>query len=87
MTTRLFSEAPNELNNKYRRDGSKAACVCTAVFAVAFSFGTAFAATADFRQAVISFLFQIYTERTLHEIDEGYRTASFDRTDTLCAPS
>ncbi len=25
MTTRLFSEAPNELNNKYRRDGSKAA--------------------------------------------------------------
>ena len=101
MTTRLFSEALNELNDKYIVEAAQkpqtgplplvwwsahkiAACICAAVFAAAFSFGTAFAVNADFRQAVISFLFPIYTERTLHEIDEGHRTASFDRADTLC---
>lgn len=48
-----------------------------------FSFGTAFAVSADFRQAVISFLFPTYTENQLHEIDEGHRTGSFSMEDTL----
>lgn len=48
-----------------------------------FSFGTACAVSADFRQAVISFLFPTYTENQLHEIDEGHRTGSFSMEDTL----
>jgi len=60
-----------------------AACFSAAILIAAFSFGTAFAAIPDFRQAVISFLFPIYTENRLHEIDEGHRTGSFSMEDTL----
>lgn len=48
-----------------------------------FSFGTACAVSADFRQAVISFLFPTYTENQLCEIDDGHRTGSFSMEDTL----
>lgn len=60
-----------------------AACIAAAILAATLSFGTAFAASAEFRQAVISFLFPAYTENELHEIDEGHRTGSFSMEDTL----
>lgn len=60
-----------------------AACLTAAVLAAVLSFGTAFAASAEFRHTVISFLFPIYTENELHEIDEGHRTGSFSMEDTL----
>lgn len=60
-----------------------AACFSAIILIAAFSFGTAFAVSADFRQAVISFLFPTYTENQLHEIDEGHRTGSFSMEDTL----
>lgn len=60
-----------------------AACFSAIILIAVFSFGTAFAASADFRQAVISLLFPTYTENQLHEIDEGHRTGSFSMEDTL----
>lgn len=60
-----------------------AACFMAAVFVAALSFGTAFAASAEFRRAVVSFLFPVYTGNELHEIDEGHRTGSFSMEDTL----
>jgi len=60
-----------------------AACFSAVILITALSFGTALAASADFRQAVISILFPLYTENQLHEIDEGHRTGSFDMQDTL----
>lgn len=60
-----------------------AACFTAIILTIAFSFGTAFAVSADFRQAVISFFFPTYTENQLHEIDEGHRTGSFSMEDTL----
>lgn len=60
-----------------------AACLTAAVLAAALSFGTAFAASAEFRHTVISFLFPVYAENELHEIAEGHRTGSFSMEDTL----
>ena len=60
-----------------------AACFVVAILATALTFGSAFAVNADFRQAVISFLFPVYTENELYEIDEGHRTGSFSMEDTL----
>lgn len=60
-----------------------AACFSAIILIVVFSFGAAFAVNADFRQAVISFLFPAYTENQLHEIDEGHRSGSFSMEDTL----
>jgi len=60
-----------------------AACFSVIILTVMFSFGTAFAVSADFRQTVISFLFPTYTENQLHEIEEGHRTGSFSMEDTL----
>ena len=50
---------------------------------VTLLFGAAMAVSADFREAVRTLLFPVYAEDTLHEIDQGHRTGSFDRTDTL----
>ena len=60
-----------------------AACLAAAILVATLSFGTALAASAEFRQAVVSFLFPVYTENELHEIDEGHRTGSFSMEDTL----
>ena len=100
MNDKLFSEAMNEIDDKYiteamverkpktlyldwRKFYRIAVCFCAVVLITAFSFGTAFALSADFRQAVISFLFPAYTQNQLHEIDEGHRTGSFSMEDTL----
>lgn len=60
-----------------------AACFAAVILAATLSFGTAFAASEEFRHAVISFLFPVYTGNELHEIDEGHRTGSFSMEDTL----
>lgn len=44
---------------------------------------TAFAASGSFRGAVLGLLFPRYGQSELIEIDEGHRTGSFDRADTL----
>ena len=60
-----------------------AACFSVIILIAVFSFGTAFAVSENFRQAVISFLFPAYTENQLYEINEGHRTGSFSLEDTL----
>lgn len=60
-----------------------AACLCMTLLTAALLFGAAVAVSADFREAVRTLLFPVYSENTLHEIDQGHRTGSFDRTDTL----
>ena len=62
---------------------SWAACLCLCLLTAAVAFTTAVAVSADFRQAVRALLFPVYTEDTLQEIDQGHRTGSFDRSDTL----
>lgn len=101
MNVKLFSEAMNEMDDKYIMEAiverkpktfplgwwkfhKIAACFAAIIFIAVFSFGTAFAVNADFRQAVISFLFPVYTENRLLEIDEGHGTGSFSMEDTLC---
>ena len=60
-----------------------AACCLAILLITVFSFGTALAVSADFRQAIISFFSPGYTENELHEIDEGHRSGSFSMEDTL----
>ena len=74
---------PSRLRFEWWNFHKAAACFVAVVLAAALTCGTAFAANAGFRQAVISFLFPVYTERTLYEIDEGHRTGSFSMEDTL----
>ncbi len=59
------------------------ACFSIVGLVVMLSFGTAFAISADMRQAVVSFFFPGYTQNQLQEIDEGHRTGSFSMEDTL----
>ena len=59
------------------------ACLCMTLLTVTLLFGAAMAVSADFRKAVRTLLFPVYAEDTLHEITQGRRTGSFDRTDTL----
>lgn len=60
-----------------------AACLALTLLTAVLLLGTALAVSADFREAVRAWLFPVYTEDTLREIDQGHRTGSFDRTDTL----
>lgn len=79
----MEKKTPKLLNLDWWKFHKIAACFVAAVLVAALSFGTAFAASAEFRQAIITFLFPVYTENELHEIDEGHRTGSFSMEDTL----
>lgn len=99
MKKQKFSEAMTEIDDRYileasavqsspkisafRRLPRAAARICAGILIATLSFGTALAISPDFRQAVISFFFPLYMQNELHEIDEGHRTGSFDRDDTL----
>ena len=60
-----------------------AACVCITLLALSVTFSTAFAASATFRQAIISIFFPVYSSSDIKRIDEGHMTGSFDKEDTL----
>lgn len=68
---------------RFWKERRVAACICIAVLALSATFCTAFAASASFRKTVISVFFPAYSNSELKEIDEGHRTGSFDREDTL----
>ena len=79
----LVERKPKLLHLRWWKFHKVAACFSVAILVAVFSFGTAFAVSADFRQAIISYLFPIYTENQLYEIDKGHRTRSFSMEDTL----
>lgn len=60
-----------------------AACVCIALLVLSTTFSTAFAASTSFRQTIISVFFPTYSNSEIKQIDEGHRTGSFDKEDTL----
>lgn len=79
----LIERKPRLLHLRWWKFHKVAACFSVAILVAVFSFGTAFAVSADFRQVVTSYLFPIYTENQLYEIEEGHRTGSFSMEDTL----
>lgn len=79
----LVEHKPKPFRVRWWKFHKIAACIAAVVLMALFSFGTAFAVSAEFRQALTSFLFPAYTEHELSEIDEGHRTGSFNLEDTL----
>lgn len=79
----LKANNPTMLRLSWYKFHKIAACCLVIVLITVFSFGTALAVSADFRQAVISFFSPGYTENELYEIDEGHRSGSFSMEDTL----
>ena len=75
--------SPLHLDLRWWKLHKVAACFSVIILVAVFSFGTVFAVNANFRQAIISFLFPAYTENQLHKIDEGHRTGAFSMEDTL----
>lgn len=59
------------------------ACVCMALVVLLTTFSTAFAASTPFRQTIISIFSPAYSNSEIKQIDEGHRTGSFDKEDTL----
>jgi len=79
----MAEKRPEPLYSGWWKFHQLAAFVSAVILIAVFSFGTAFVVNADFRQAVISFLFPAYTENQLREIEEGHGTGSFSMEDTL----
>lgn len=75
---------PGEARPGFRVRRRAAVCAGAALLAAVLVFGTAFAADASFRRAVVSVLFPRYSESKLREIDGGRGTGSFDAEDVLC---
>lgn len=60
-----------------------ASCVAAVLLIAVLSFGTVYATSKNFRQAVKAFFYPLYTSGEVQEIAEGHRTGSFDEVDTL----
>ena len=70
----------NNFAKKFRRFGVGFAA---AVVLLLGSFGTAYAASSEFREYIHSLLFPLYTSEEIVSIDNGHMTGSFDISDVL----